>query len=38
VNSKVRKDEWTPEEEKTLFRLHNQIGNKWTDIAKELGR
>lgn len=38
VNSRVRKDGWTLEEENTIFLLHNQMGNKWTEIAKELGR
>jgi hypothetical protein len=31
-----RAAEWSEEEEKALFRWHDELGNKWADIAKHL--
>lgn len=30
----IRKDAWTEEEEQLLVEAHQQLGNKWSDIAK----
>ncbi|KAG7387610.1 hypothetical protein PHYPSEUDO_013860 [Phytophthora pseudosyringae] len=32
----IRKEPWTPDEERTLKELHDQFGNKWAEIAKLL--
>jgi hypothetical protein len=32
----IKKDPVNKEEEKKIFDLHKQLGNKWADIAKEL--
>lgn len=32
----IKKDPINKEEEKKIFDLHKQLGNKWADIAKEL--
>lgn len=31
------KDTWTETEERQLFRLHDELGNKWAIIAAKLG-
>jgi hypothetical protein len=36
LNPKVTKDPWSEEEDRTIIRLHHQLGNKWADIAKKL--
>lgn len=33
LDPKVEKKKWTVEENKRLFQLHQQIGNKWKDIS-----
>jgi myb proto-oncogene protein len=38
LNKDVKRDEWTEEEELALFRLHNEKGNKWVEIARALER
>ncbi|KAF4045024.1 Myb-like DNA-binding domain [Phytophthora infestans] len=32
----IRKEPWTPEEERILKELHDKFGNKWAEIAKML--
>lgn len=32
----LSKDEWSPSEELALFRLHDQLGNKWAVISQRL--
>ena len=32
----IRKDPWTPEEDKLIIEMHDKIGNKWAEIAKLL--
>ncbi|CEG39317.1 myb-like dna-binding [Plasmopara halstedii] len=32
----IRKEPWTPDEERTLKKLHDTFGNKWAEIAKLL--
>ena len=32
----VNKGPWTPEEEQRLVKLHNEMGNRWAEIAKLL--
>ncbi|EME30218.1 Transcriptional activator Myb [Galdieria sulphuraria] len=33
----VRKDSWTKEETERLMKLHEELGSKWSDIARKLG-
>lgn len=33
----VRKDLWTQEETEKLMKLHEELGSKWSDIARKLG-
>lgn len=36
LNPKIKKENWSNEEEWTLFLQHWKIGNKWAEIAKVL--
>ncbi|XP_020397825.1 transcription factor MYB3R-2-like isoform X3 [Zea mays] len=36
LNPEIRKDAWTPEEERALIDAHQVFGNKWAEIAKAL--
>jgi len=36
LNPKIKKENWSTEEEWTLFLEHRKIGNKWAEIAKVL--
>ncbi|WVZ68233.1 hypothetical protein U9M48_017196 [Paspalum notatum var. saurae] len=36
LNPDIRKDAWTPEEERALINAHRVYGNKWAEIAKAL--
>ncbi|GJN17202.1 hypothetical protein PR202_gb04252 [Eleusine coracana subsp. coracana] len=36
LNPDIRKDAWTPEEERALINAHRVYGNKWAEIAKVL--
>ncbi|KAL5228201.1 hypothetical protein ABZP36_016466 [Zizania latifolia] len=36
LNPEIRKDAWTPEEERALINAHRMYGNKWAEIAKVL--
>ncbi|CAO2182382.1 unnamed protein product [Urochloa humidicola] len=36
LNPEIRKDAWTPEEERALINAHRVYGNKWAEIAKAL--
>jgi hypothetical protein len=29
----VKKDAWTPKEDRLIFQLHQKYGNRWADIA-----
>lgn len=33
LNPEITKDDWTEEEEKKIFELQKQMGNKWSEIA-----
>jgi hypothetical protein len=33
----MMKDNWSEAEERELFRLHDELGNKWAIIAAKLG-
>lgn len=37
INPAPLKEDWSHQEEQQLFALHNQIGNKWAVIGKQLG-
>ena len=37
INPAPLKEDWSRPEEEQLFALHNQIGNKWAVIGKQLG-
>lgn len=36
LDSAIVKAEWTREEELELFKLHDEIGNKWVNIARSI--
>lgn len=36
LNPSVIKADWTPQEEQLIVQLHQQLGNKWAEIAKML--
>lgn len=36
LDSNIRKGQWTPEEDETVFRWQQKLGNKWSEIAKLL--
>nr|AXB87526.1 MYB transcription factor 20 [Pleurotus ostreatus] len=38
LNPNLRKDEWTPEEDKQLVQAYAQIGGKWGQVGQELNR
>lgn len=36
LDSTILRTEWTPEQEQYLYKLHDEIGNKWAIIAQKL--
>uniref|UniRef100_K3WMW9 Uncharacterized protein n=1 Tax=Globisporangium ultimum (strain ATCC 200006 / CBS 805.95 / DAOM BR144) TaxID=431595 RepID=K3WMW9_GLOUD len=36
LDANIRKGQWTPEEDETVFRWQQKLGNKWSEIAKLL--
>jgi hypothetical protein len=36
LNPDINKGEWTNEEDKLLIEAHNELGNRWAEIAKRL--
>mmetsp|Transcript_26072 Transcript_26072/g.38550 ORF Transcript_26072/g.38550 Transcript_26072/m.38550 type:complete len:329 (+) Transcript_26072:589-1575(+) len=36
LNPEINKGEWTEEEDRIIIDTHNQLGNKWAEIAKSL--
>eukprot|EP01117_Protostelium_nocturnum_P013411 TRINITY_DN4999_c1_g1_i2.p1 TRINITY_DN4999_c1_g1~~TRINITY_DN4999_c1_g1_i2.p1 ORF type:complete len:578 (+),score=126.48 TRINITY_DN4999_c1_g1_i2:275-2008(+) len=36
LNPSIRKDAWSPEEDKIIIEAHSTLGNKWADIARLL--
>lgn len=36
LDSRIRKGQWTPEEDDVVFRWQQKLGNKWSEIAKLL--
>lgn len=36
LDTDIRKNEWTDEEEKILFEKHRIFGNKWSEIVRFL--
>jgi hypothetical protein len=36
LDPSIRKDPWTPEEDRVICEAHSKIGNRWADISKLL--
>lgn len=36
LNPSIKRDAWSPDEDKIIFEAQNQLGNKWVEIAKRL--
>lgn len=36
LDSAIVNTEWTAEEERTLYEMHEEIGNKWSAISQKL--
>ncbi|KAA8498292.1 Transcriptional activator Myb [Porphyridium purpureum] len=36
LNPDIKKDAWSPEEDAKMYLLHQEMGNRWAEIAKEL--
>ena len=36
LDSTILRTEWSPDEEQHLYKLHDEIGNKWAIIAQKL--
>jgi hypothetical protein len=36
LNPDIKKNKWTPEEDKQIIQYHHLYGNKWSEIAKYL--
>eukprot|EP00359_Climacostomum_virens_P007866 CAMPEP_0204910072 /NCGR_PEP_ID=MMETSP1397-20131031/8658_1 /ASSEMBLY_ACC=CAM_ASM_000891 /TAXON_ID=49980 /ORGANISM="Climacostomum Climacostomum virens, Strain Stock W-24" /LENGTH=221 /DNA_ID=CAMNT_0052080097 /DNA_START=20 /DNA_END=685 /DNA_ORIENTATION=- len=36
LNPDVKKGDWSPEEDSLIFRLYNNLGPRWSDIAKNV--
>jgi len=36
LNPAINKADWSPEEDQQIVDLHEKLGNKWADIAKEM--
>lgn len=36
LDANIRKGQWTPDEDETVFRWQQKLGNKWSEIAKLL--
>ncbi|CAG9323021.1 unnamed protein product [Blepharisma stoltei] len=37
LNPEIRRGNWTDEEDVRLLELHKELGNKWSNIAKQVG-
>lgn len=36
LDPSIKKEKWTQEEDQTILRMHQKIGNRWCEIAKLL--
>ena len=36
MNPKIRKEAWSEQEDRVILEAHQELGNRWAEIAKRL--